>query len=228
MLVKKIQLTPPESPVTLPGKITSITVQSVKKDRCSIFVEGEFLIGIEQNLLLQFGFKKGEIVQPEHYEELWEIEQQNKVFHWLLSRLETRAHGKEELRQKAKLKGFPNHWIEPAIQKVEKLSLLNDEQFARSFCNDKFRFKKWGPVKIKVELKKKGIADSVIQKVVAELHREQDFKQEINALLAKRERHFNRESDIQKRKQKMMSYLAGKGYPMQEIMNVLRNLNSSK
>lgn len=220
----KIQTTPPEPPVSLPGKISAITIQANRKERCSIFVNGEFLIGIDQSVLLKYGFKKGDVVESHLWEELWEIEQHQKVFHWLVSRLETRAHGKEELRKKAKIKGYPDAWIDVALHKIERLHLLNDETFAKSFVSDKFRFKKWGPVKIRLELKKKGISDSVIQKVMLDFQEQVDLKDEILSLLNKRERHFAREADPRKRKQKMMAYLVGKGYPASKVMEILQRL----
>lgn len=220
----KIQTSQPEPPVALPGKITAITNQENRKERCSIFVNGEFLIGIDQSILLTYGFKKGDVIELHQWEELWEKEQQQKVFHWLVRRLETRAHGKEELRQKAKIKGYPDAWIDPALNKIERLHLLNDEAFAQSFASDKFRFKKWGPVKIRLELKKKGIADSVIKKVMLDFQEQVDLKDEILSLLKKRERHFSREADPRKRKQKMMTYLVGKGYPASAVMEILQRL----
>lgn len=222
MIKAKIVTECPEPPVSLPAKLSSIRIQATKKDRCSLFVGETFVIGIDQLVLMEYGFKKGDELQPEQWEALWEREQVQKVFHWMLSRLEQRAHAQLELKQKASQKGFPSKWVEPAIDKVNRLGLLDDEQFARLFVRDKFKFKRWGWVKMVFELKKKGISDSIIKLVQQEFSSEIDSKEEIQKLIQKRERHFSREEDLQKRKRKMMNYLAGKGYSMSDILAVLR------
>lgn len=220
-MIYKVITECPEPPVSLPAPISAIKIQVKKADRCSLFVNNEFLIGLDQHVLLEYGFKKGDLFSEEQWQDLWEKEQTQKVFHWLLNRLELRAHSKFELKQKAQQKGFPLKWIDPASEKIERLGLLDDEAFAKLFARDKQKLKSWGWIKISFELRKKGISDSIIKLVGYELQSDFDVISEIEKLLKKREKHFLRESDEQKRKRKMLSYLAGKGYSISDCMKVL-------
>ena len=217
----KIVVECPEPPVQLPAAITSIKIQSTKKDRCSLFVKDQFFIGLDQHVLLQYGFKKGDILSDEQWEDLWNKEQVQKVFHWLLNRLELRAHAKMELKQKASIKGFPAKWIDPALEKIARLGLIDDVHFAKLFARDKQKFKSWGWIKISFELRKKGISDTILKQIYSEVSEDFDANAEIIKLLKKREVHFSREVDLQKRKKKMMTYLAGKGYSLSDILKVI-------
>ena len=44
---------------------------------------------------------------------------------------------------------------------MERERYLDENRYARSFANDKFRFNKWGRIKIAYELQKKGIASQI-------------------------------------------------------------------
>lgn len=220
-LINKIQTECPDAPVSLPAPISSIRIQVKKNDRCSLFVNNEFLIGLDQHVLLEYGFKKGDLISEEQWQDLWEKEQAQKVFHWLLNRLELRAHSTLELKQKAQQKGFPLKWIDPASEKISRLGLLDDEAFAKMYARDKQKLKNWGWIKISFELRKKGISDNLIKQVGSELQSDFDAVAEIEKLLKKREKHFLRESDLQKRKRKMLSYLVGKGFSISDCMKVI-------
>ena len=49
---------------TLPGVITAITTQKRNKERYSVFVDNEFLIGVAEETLLEHQLKKGTEITP--------------------------------------------------------------------------------------------------------------------------------------------------------------------
>ena len=49
---------------------------------------------------------------------------------------------------------------------------LNEERFAIAYAGGKFRMKKWGKVKIKIELKKRNISAYCIKKAMQEIDEE--------------------------------------------------------
>jgi regulatory protein len=217
----------PECPAPLPGNISSIQIQSRQKDRCSLFINEKFIIGIDQNLLVEIKLKKGDEINQELWETLWTSEQKKKVFHWMISRLEQRAHSFFELKQKSKQKGYPEDWIQFALKKIEKLNLIDEEHFARVFTENRVKYKKLGMNRIKNELMKKGIPTSIIQKISQEFKETSSEleKEQLKVLLSKKLKSLSRESDLQKKQQKLIRFLIGKGYNYSEISSEIQKEN---
>ena len=59
--------------------------------------------------------------------------------------------------------------VEEIIQKLKRENFLDDERFARAYAKDKFKFNKWGKIKIKHFLRAKGISNSDIEKGLDEI-----------------------------------------------------------
>ena len=80
----------------------------------------------------------------------------------LLKYLTRRGHGVKEVAGKLKEKGYPGHEIAQAIDRAEEAGFLNDQTFAEDRVRYRAEISKWGPNKIKQELKQKGVADQHI------------------------------------------------------------------
>jgi regulatory protein len=53
--------------------------------------------------------------------------------------------------------------IEEIIEKLIKEKFIDDERYVRAYVNDKFKFNKWGKIKIHHHLRMKGLSNEVIQ-----------------------------------------------------------------
>ena len=54
----------------MPKTITQITVQKKRKNRCSIFLDDEYAFGLDQDIVLQFGLKKGDQLAEQQIEKI--------------------------------------------------------------------------------------------------------------------------------------------------------------
>lgn len=214
----------PDFPVSLPATISSIQIQQKQKNRCSLFVNNTFVIGFDQHILTETPLKKGDSLTKQLWETIWICEQKRFVFHWMLSRLELRSHSFFELKQKCILKGFPQEWIQFALEKIESLNLINEEEFARTFAQSRQKYKKWGFLRIQNELIKKGLPSSIVQKITQELkeNNPQLEKELIKDLIQKKLKSLVRETDIQKKQQKLIRFLISRGYSYSIISNVIK------
>ncbi|MGC8771186.1 MAG: regulatory protein RecX [Brevinematia bacterium] len=80
-----------------------------------------------------------------------------------------RPRSKKEVYDKLRRKGFNIEIIEEVISFLEKNSLLNDEEFARLWVNERLVLKKSSVIKIKMELRAKGISDDIIERVLSDI-----------------------------------------------------------
>jgi len=139
----------------------------------------------------------------------------------LLSR---RTHARYELKTKALRKGYPADTVQQLLQKLEENGWVNDEEFAQSFVHDKFKFQRWGPVKIRSKLRSLGISQGIIERVLQGIEENIDDFHVLKQLVVKRKAHFLREQDLQKRKRKVANYLLRKGFSSDTVFNCLEQL----
>ena len=58
---------------------------------------------------------------------------------------------------------------EAILAKLQTDGFLDDSRYAKAFVRDKFRFDRWGKIKIRYTLKMKGIPESIIRESFAEI-----------------------------------------------------------
>ena len=99
---------------------------------------------------------------------------------------------------------------------------LNEERFAQAYVSGKIRIKKWGRRKIKHHLKQKGLTDKCIELGFQEVDEEEYYDTLLQ--LAGYKWTLVKESNPYKKKQKVMSYLYGKGFESDLIQEVLKTI----
>jgi regulatory protein len=99
---------------------------------------------------------------------------------------------------------------------------LNEERFARSFARGKFTIKKWGRIRISRELKLRDISKINIKNALSEID-EDKYQETLKGLIEKRSQQLTGESK-QRKKRKMLDYLAYRGYEYTLIYEKLREL----
>jgi regulatory protein len=116
----------------------------------------------------------------------------------------------EEVRQRLREWGI---WQEEADEMIVWLienNYLNEVRFAKAFAGGKFRIKHWGRIRIRQELKMKGLSEYCINAGMNEID-DESYMDGLKKLLAKKAEEFDFENKIVK-KQKLARYAIGKGY----------------
>ena len=75
--------------------------------------------------------------------------------------------------------------VEEIISKLRAEKFLDDERYAKAYISDKFRFNKWGKIKLRYYLKAKGLPDNLIEKGLHEIKDDQYKKALIDTLKGK-------------------------------------------
>lgn len=116
----------------------------------------------------------------------------------------------QEMRDKLYSWGLSPDEIENVIAELIGRRFIDEERYAIAFAGGKFRIKKWGRVKIRVELKRKKISDYCIRKGLAQID-EDEYRETLRKLAEKKEKE-TKEKHPLKKKYKIMSYLVSRGY----------------
>lgn len=96
---------------------------------------------------------------------------------------------------------------------------LNEERFARIYAGSKFRVKKWGRIKIRQELKMRGISEYCLKAGMSEIDGD-DYMATLKELIEKKSSDIK---DLNKLiiKQKLVKYALSKGFENDLIFDVV-------
>ena len=131
-----------------------------------------------------------------------------------------------EVRRKLYEKGIKDEPAEKIISELIAAEFLNEERYARSFARGKFRLKKWGRNRIRMELKMREISEDLIRKGMTEIDSEEYY----DTLLSQTEKKWesNNEPDAYKKKFKVSQYLMSKGFEMDLVKEAIEGLISDQ
>lgn len=93
-------------------------------------------------------------------------EPDKKCYKAALRLLTSRDHGRVELEQKLKQRGFGTQDIKLTINECIRLNYLDDKRFSLTFLQQLVR-KGYGPKQIQQRLSSKGISDAMIEEVLS-------------------------------------------------------------
>ena len=141
----------------------------------------------------------------------------NSVRNTAMNLLARREHAAQELKQKLKQRGFEDGEIEDAITGLQLDRLQSDERFAESFVHQRVSSGR-GPLKIRYELRQKGVDESLIEQVMAA--HEDDWH---TLMVEQRIRKFG--SDLPQdyaQKMKQARFLQNRGFSPESVMRLFR------
>lgn len=132
--------------------------------------------------------------------------------------LARRDHARVELAQKLERHDFPDELVEEVLDSLEEFGYLDDERFALVQGGILAR-KCWGPRQIAQKLRSRGVDDSIIDEALAEIGREEDWRERALQRMISRFGH-PRELNESER-QKAFRHLTYRGYSGNLIRRLL-------
>ena len=132
--------------------------------------------------------------------------------------LARREHSTQELRDKLLARGFDDDEITPALQTLSREGLLSDERFTESFIHSRME-RGSGPVKIRAELRQRGVTDEVISNWLDE--RDRAWLERAEAVRCKK---FGSALPVDyKEKARQARFLQYRGFSAEQTRQVLRD-----
>lgn len=146
-----------------------------------------------------------------------------KILDRALFLMSLRDHSKTELGRKLKQK-FPEDTeiIENVLEELKRTAIIDDTRFAKIFTEYRLKSSPRGKNLIKQELLKKGIDQEIIADVFENINfNEEELAEE---LAINKARSFDKNIDPQKKKEKLMRFLASRGFNFDIILKTIKKL----
>ena len=207
--------------------ITKIERQKRRDSRVSIFLDGEFAFGAQDDVVYLYGLSKGMELTPELRVQ---IDARNAVLeaklaaHRLLAR-RLRAAG--ELRMQLRKKGFPQAAADEAVDDFVRAGLIDDRAFAVAFVRDRMKFRPKSRRMLERELAARGVSKALVHAVLSEELGEDAERESARALA---EKHLARMSGAspEQRYRRVFAFLQRRGYSASLIASVLKGVGNEE
>ncbi|MBI3512255.1 MAG: RecX family transcriptional regulator [Bacteroidetes bacterium] len=125
----------------------------------------------------------------------------------------------QEVRDKLFQWGLYPGAVENIISELILKNFINEERFAIAYAGGKFRIKKWGRIKIRVELKRRKLSDYCISKAMKEID-EKDYRKTLGQIAEKKMKEVKEKNEL-KKKYKVMSYLISRGFESELVREIV-------
>lgn len=203
-----------------------ITAKSGRKDKMHIYIDGEYLLTVDEVFWFSSGYISGDEINKEELTAFEEAAGSRRAFNSALNSLDYRDHSEKEIRAKL-LRKHDADYVDEAVEKLIELDLVNDERYAENYAHELFEHKKFGKMRIKSELRAKGISADIANAAVEELFDEEepDNIQRIVDIIVKR--YYNRMNDEVGRK-KVFSALQRMGYSFSDIREAMSEFSDDE
>ena len=128
---------------------------------------------------------------------------------------------RHQIADKLKIKGFEKREIDYGIEFLMQLGIVYDAKYAMDFVRNKTKLKSYGVTRIKIELRKAGVRDELIESaVLAEYPSENALELAIQAGTKKLRMLQNK--PIDKQKNSMTQFLVRQGF----LWDIIKKANS--
>lgn len=149
-------------------------------------------------------------------------EERNQTLKFAMKLIGLRRRSVFEIDKRMKEKNYGKEVREEVIQELFRFGYLDDEQFAESYINDRINFRPAGRFLIKMELKKRGINDKIIEEKLNELlDREKEIK--LAEKLTRKRIDGLDPANSQKDRIKLGNYLKARGFSGEIISQAIKN-----
>lgn len=143
-----------------------------------------------------------------------------------LTRLEELCAASErctfELRQRLYRWGISRSDAASIIDSLIKNRFVDDERFARAFVIDKYRFSRWGRIKIRAALYARQVPSWLVDVAMDEID-DEEYADNLLQLLRAKRKSLREEAATYEGRTKIFRYGASRGYEVQLIASAISN-----
>lgn len=188
-------------------QITKVAPAAKTPGRYNIFVDGQYSFSLDELQLVQAGLHSGLDIDDEQLAKFRNESEFGKNYIRAIDLISRRLRSEKEIRDYARRKSWTADNTERVIERLKARGYLNDKVFAESFVRARQNAGKYSRRRIELDLRRKGIADSIVKEV---LHDEVSDTDALRKLIAKRVKRYDDPT-------KLKAYLLRAGFNYDDI-----------
>ena len=186
-----------------------------KQDKFAVFIDDKLALVLSGQAVLDSGLSPGQEVSSEEIAKLSSKSVDDKLYQQALKYISLRLRSEGEMAQYLKRKSAKPDQVKQILEKLKDLDLINDQNFARAYIHDRLMLSTSSRRKLTYELRKKQIAEDVIEHSLAN-----DQISDMNSLstIIESKRAIPKYQDDLK----LMQYLVRQGFNYSDVKEALK------
>jgi regulatory protein len=205
------------------GTITAINSQRRNPNRYSIFIDGEFVLGIDKKTVEDMDLRVGKLVDEKDLKKITSQEELNKAQAYALMLLGYRERSLREIKMRMRQKGYEEKLIEKVVKYLKDRNLINDKRFTRLWAESRIK-KGYGSWRIQSELEQKGVNREMADEILKDLYSGINEVQ-IALDLVRKKKGVLKES--QRLTERVSNLLRRRGFSFEVISNVVEEIQKT-
>ncbi len=185
-------------------KITAIEPQQKDPRRVNIYLDEEFAFGLAR--VTAGWLVVGQELSQEKIDSLQAEDAAETAYQKALHFLSYRPRSSAEVRRNLEKRGLSDELVEGTVNRLQQAGLVDDQKFAQTWIENRSTFRPRSKSALRMELRRKGLSDEIIQPVLDDQVDEQalafeaarkyarrlagldwfDFRQKLSGFLARR------------------------------------------
>lgn len=149
-------------------RITSLQPQKHAPERLSVFVDGEFRMGLAAEIAGAANLRTGDVVDEARLAELERRDRTWQAREAALRLLAVRPRSAVELARRLRMKGYGPDVAEEVIGRLRELGMIDDAAFAGMLARDRVRLRPQGSRRLANELRQKGVDEETARTAIRE------------------------------------------------------------
>jgi len=155
------------------GTITALRFQKRNKDRVNVYLDDQFAFGLA--VIEASHLQVGQMLSDDDIARLQKQDEVERAYERALNFLSYRPRSEAEVRRNLRKKNVEPEVVEAVAERLTRAGLLNDQEFAHYWVENRLQFNPRGVLALRQELREKGLPASIITDTLA------DFDEEVAA-----------------------------------------------
>jgi regulatory protein len=198
-------------------KITALKLQKRNRQRVNVYLDGEFAFGLSR--ILTAWLQVGQEISDEKIAELQAEDSLEVAYQQALKFLNYRQRSESEVRKNLESHQVSETNIENILERLKRGGLLNDQQFASTWVENRSEFHPRSKRALTFELRQRGLDQTTIEQALEEVD---DEEMAYRAGLKQARKYQSLEwPDF---REKLSTYLLRRGFHYEVISQVVRKI----
>lgn len=156
------------------GKITDLRTGKGRDKRLNIFLDGRFAFSLGAEVAAKENLQVGQELSSNQIESLTGSDEVQRCLEAAYRYLGYRPRSESEIRERMQRRGFAAETMDAVVIRLKEQALLDDEAFARFWKENRDSFRPRSRWLTGLELRRRGVGNSVIDQVVAGIDDEEN------------------------------------------------------
>ncbi len=147
-------------------RITAIRAGKGRGKRVNVFLDDKFAFSLGAEVAIMEGLKVGQELSDSQIEALTRSDNYHRCLNAAAHYLSYRPRSESELKERLYRRGFGEDSVKAVITKLKEQGLVDDIAFAQFWKDNRETFSPRSQWLTKLELRRKGVAEEIMDKVV--------------------------------------------------------------